>query len=102
MWESKYFNVGKVVCTATINNLMSENKQFAREILSAMERYCNKDWGDLDAEDKQINDDALNYPEDLYLLAAYKTCKGKIYIITNRISEMAGDNATTICFPDER
>mgnify|MGYP003306305277 CR=1 FL=1 len=102
MWESKYFNVGKVVCTATINNLMSENKQFAREILSAMERYCNKDWGDLDAEDKQINDDALNYPEDLYLLAAYKTCKGKIYIITNRISEMAGDNATTICFSDER
>lgn len=102
MFESKYFNLGKVVCTATVNNEMMENKQFAREILSAMERYCNKDWGDLDAEDKQINDDALNYPEDLYLLAAYKTCKGKIYIITNRISEMAGDNATTICFPDER
>ena len=102
MLESKYFNLGKVVCTATVNNAMMENKQFAREIFSAMERYCNKDWGDLDAEDKQINDDALNYPEDLYLLAAYKTCKGKIYIITNRILETAGDNATTICFPDER
>lgn len=102
MFRSKYFNVGKVVCTATVNNEMMENKQFAREILSAMERYCNKDWGDLDAEDKQINDDALNYPEDLYLLAAYKTCKGKIYVITNRISETAGDNATTICFPNER
>ena len=102
MWESKYFNVGKVVCTATVNNAMMENKRFAKDILSAMERYCNKDWGDLDAEDKQINDDALNYPEDLYLLAAYKTCKGKIYIITNRISETAGDNATTICFSSER
>ena len=102
MFRSKYFNVGKVVCTATVNNEMMENKQFAKDIFSAMERYCNKDLGDLDAEDKQINDDALNYPEDLYLLAAYKTCKGKIYIITNRISEMAGDNATTICFPDER
>lgn len=34
--------------------------------------------------------------------AAYKTCRGKIYIITNRISEIAGDNATTICFSDER
>lgn len=102
MFESKYFNVGKVVCTVIVNNEMMENKQFAREILSAMERYCNKDWGDLDAEDKQINDDALNYPEDLYLLATYKTCKGKIYIITNRISETAGDNATTICFPSER
>lgn len=31
-----------------------------------------------------------------------KTCKGKIYIITERISEYAGNNATTICFPDER
>lgn len=102
MFESKYFNLGKVVCTATVNNAMMENKHFAKDIFSAMERYCNKDWGDLDAEDKQINDDALNYPEDLYLLAAYKTCKGKIYIITNIISEMAGDNATTICFPSER
>ena len=102
MFESKYFNVGKVVCTATVNNAMMENKQFARDILSATERYIVKDWGDLDVEDKQTNEDALQYTDDLYLLAAYKTCKGKIYIITNKISETAGDNATTICFPDER
>ena len=102
MFISKYFNLGKVVCTATLNNIMSENKQFANEIMSALQKYCNKDWGDLCEEDKQINDDALQYPEDLYLLEAYKTCKGKIYIITERISEYAGNNATTICFPDER
>ena len=102
MFESKYFNLGQVVCTATLDNAKTENKQFAREVVSAMERYCNKDWGDLDEEDKQTNEDALQYPDDLYLLGAYKTCKGKIYIITNRISETAGDNATTICFPDER
>ena len=102
MFTSKYFNVGKVVCTATLNNAMSENKQFANEVMSALQRYCNKDWGDLCEEDKQINEDALQYPDDLYLLAAYKTCKGKIYIITERISEYAGNNATTLCFPDER
>ena len=102
MFISKYFNLGKVVCTATLNNAMSENKQFASEVMSALQKYCNKDWGDLCEEDKQINDDALQYPEDLYLLAAYKTCKGKIYIITERISENAGDNATTLCFSDER
>ena len=56
-------------------------------------------WGN---EDKQTNNDALNNPNDLYLLAAYETCKGKIYIITNRISENAGHNATTVCFPSER
>lgn len=102
MFTSKYFNLGKVVCTATLNNIMSENKQFANEIMSALQRYCNKDWGDLCEEDKQTNEDALQYPDDLYLLATYKTCKGKIYIITERISENAGDNATTLCFPDER
>ena len=50
----------------------------------------------------KTNEDALQYPDDLYLLAAYQTCKGKIYIITERISENAGDNATTLCFSDER
>ena len=102
MFTSKYFNLGKVVYTATLNNIMSENKQFANEVMSALQRYCNKDWGDLCEEDKQTNEDALQYPDDLYLLAAYKTCKGKIYIITERISENAGDNATTLCFSDER
>lgn len=102
MVKSIYFNVGKVVATIGVNNTIKENAQFAREIISALQRYVNKDWGDLDEEDKQTNEDALQYPDDLYLLGAYKTCKGKIYIITNRISETAGDNATTICFPDER
>lgn len=102
MIKSKYFNMGKVVCTATLNNAMSENSRFAKEVLLALKRYAMKDWGELCEEDKQINDDALKYPDDLYIFAAYKTCKGKIYIITNRISETAGDNATTICFPDER
>ena len=102
MYTSKYFNLGKVVCTATINNIMSENKQFVNEVMSALQRYCNRDWGDLCEEDKEINENALQYPDDLYLLASYKTCKGKIYIITERISENAGENATILCFPDER
>lgn len=61
-----------------------------------------KDWGDMDAEDKQTNEEALNYPDDLYVMGAYNTSKGRIWIITNRISEIAGDNATTVCFPEER
>ncbi len=44
----------------------------------------------------------MNYPDDLYVMGAYDTSKGKIWIITNRISEKARDNATTVCFPDER
>lgn len=102
MFSSKYFNMGKVVCTATLHNAMSENSRFAKDVIMAINRYSNKDWGELTEDDQQVNEDALQYPDDLYLLGAYKTCKGKIYIITNRISEKAGINATTICFPDER
>ena len=35
-------------------------------------------------------------------LQEYYASKGKIYIITNNISQIPGDTATTICFPDER
>lgn len=102
MITSKFFNMGQVVVTNGINAAMEESNLFHLEVLLALDSFSNKDWGNLGEEDKQANEDALNYPEDLYLLGAYETSNGKIWIITNRISENAGDNATTVCFPDER
>ena len=102
MLTSKYFNIGKVVVTHGINEAMTENSRFAAEVNLSLQRYAVKDWENLDNEDKQTNEDALKYPDDLYLLAAYDTCKGKIYIITNRVSGKNGYNATTVCFPSER
>lgn len=102
MITSKFFNMGKIAVTYGINLAVRENERFALEVGLCLKRYAVKDWGCLCHENKQKNEDALNYPDDLYLLAAYETCKGKIYIITNRISENAGDNATTVCFPSER
>lgn len=102
MFISKYFNIGKVVVTHGINETMKENSRFAAEVNLSLQRYCVKDWETISDGDKQVNEEALQYPDDLYLLAAYQTCEGKIYIITSRISENAGDNATTVCFPSER
>lgn len=102
MITSKFFNMGRIVTTRTINDLMAAEQKFAVEVTVALQRYAVKDWGNLDDEDKQTNEDALNYPDDLYVMGAYDTSKGKIWIITNRISEKAGENATTVCFPDER
>ena len=101
MFTSEFFNIGTIVFTQAVNNEVAENKQFAKDIVSAMKKYCLKDWGLVCKEDGKANDDALNYPDDLYLLGAYDTCKGKIYIITQRKSEIAGDNCTTVLFPDE-
>ena len=94
--------MGQVVTTRSINDLMVAEQKFAVEVTVALQRYAVKDWGNLDEEDKQTNEEALNYPDDLYVMGSYDTSEGKIWIITNRISEKAGDNATTVCFPDER
>ena len=94
--------MGRIAVTRSINDLMAAEKKFTLEITIALQRFAVKDWGNLDDEDKQTNEEALNYTDDLDLLGAYDTSKGKIWIITNRISEKAGDNATTVCFPDER
>lgn len=102
MFTSKYFNIGKILVTQGINEAMEKNSRFSAEVILSLQQFAAKDWGNLDDEDKHANEDALNYPDGLYLLATYETCKGKIWIITNRISEHAGDNATTICFPYER
>ena len=88
--------MGQIVVTRSINNLMAAEQKFAVEVNIALQRFAVKDWGNLDNEDKQTNEDALNYPDDLYVMGAYETSKGKIWIITNRISEKAGDNATTV------
>ena len=102
MYASKYFNLGNVVTTNRINEAMAKSRRFTLEMIVDLQRYCIKDWGDLSEDDKRMNDEALKYPDDLYILAAYQTCKGRIFIITSRISEKPGDNATTVCFPDER
>lgn len=101
MFTSKYFNVGTVVVTKGINQAMKENERFAFEVGLSLRRYCVKDFGSLSDEDKQINEMALQNPDDLYLLGAYQTCNGKIWIITNA-AETIGKNITTVLFPDER
>lgn len=102
MITSKFFNMGDIVVTKGINEAMKKNSRFAFEVNLSLQRYAVKDWGKLESEDKQFNEDALKYPDDLYLLGVYQTCEGIIDIITNRISEKAGDNATTVCFLKER
>lgn len=102
MITSKFFNMGQILVTKGIADAMKENTRFTVEVSLSLQRFSVKDWGNLCDEDKKVNEDALEYPDDLYLLGAYDTSKGKIYIITNRVSEIAGYNTTTVCFPDER
>lgn len=99
MITSKFFNMGQIVATRSVSDCMSTDRKFATEINLCLRRFAVKDFGNLDKEDRQKNKDALNYPDDLHLLGVYQTCKGRILITCNRISEKAGDNITIVLFP---
>lgn len=93
--KSGVASMGKVVMTRGIANAIEETKQYYSEILNCFLRYSNGDWGDLCDDDKQMNEDAIRTGDDR-ILAAYKTSKGKIYIITEW-----DRSYTTILFADE-
>ena len=96
MEEPAMFELGMLVATTRIADKIREDKEFNHFVFDSLERYKNCDWGDLDEEDKMMNDEALKCGDRL--LAAYKNAEKdwKIWIITE-----ADHKATTILFPEE-
>ena len=90
------FNLGQVVMTNGVDNLIDEDDDFARFVAKSFIRHCNGDWGDLCEEDKAMNESALKNGDDR-LFSKYNYDDGiSIYIITEW-----DRSATTILFPDE-
>ena len=87
------FEMGLLVITNGINDKL-DSVRFSKEITVALHRFTNTDWGEMDPEDIEANNEALRTGERLF--AAYQTSEGKIWIITE-----ADRSATTILFPDE-
>lgn len=50
--------------------------------MGALARYMRGDWGDLGAEDREMNDNAVKEPQSDRILARYNLKCGSIYIIT--------------------
>jgi predicted RNA-binding Zn-ribbon protein involved in translation (DUF1610 family) len=63
-------------------------------VKSCLERHANQDWGDLDKQDKQANDDAVKHGGRV--LSSYTLRGDKLWIITE-----ADRSVTTILTPDE-
>lgn len=89
------FELGKIFQSRSIYEECQKNKAFLAEVTAALKRYTLRDWGNLCADDKKMNDRALANGDDR-ILAAYKTSKGKIYIITEW-----DRSATNIIFASE-
>ncbi len=88
------FNLGKLVFTRGVNDLVADNTDYAKQVLDSIIKYQCGEWGDLCEEDKQTNEDALKYGERL--LGRYDITPEPIYIITEW-----DRSATTVLFPRE-
>ena len=65
------------------------------DLASYLRRHHCGDWGDLDAEDKQMNEDSLK--ASARILSCYRVGGGRrIYIITE-----AGRQSTCVLLPEE-
>lgn len=88
----RLFPVGQCVATPGALNALAAAGQTAETFL---DRHICGDWGEVDAEDQQANQDALVRRERL--LSAYRTSAGvRIWVITE-----ADRSATTILLPEE-
>ncbi len=86
------FSLGRILATPGAISAMEEAGNVPAEFLY---RHVRGDWGNVDAEDKQANEDSLLH--GLRLLSSYRTKAGvKLWIITE-----ADRSATTILLPSE-
>lgn len=90
------FEIGQLVSTRGVDNLMQEDSKFREFVVASFNRYKICDWGDTCDEDKKSNDNALKNGERL--LAVYKDPRTNktIWIITEW-----DRSVTTILFPEE-
>lgn len=78
----------KLYFTTSLNNRMADDLEFARFILTSLQRYNVKDWGEMCEEDKTLNDWAWKHQKGR-IVARYNHVKDgeDIYIITTFMAD---------------
>ena len=93
----KKFSLGRIVSTPGALHALHQAGQSADEFLS---RHVCGDWGDLDDEDKSLNDKALS--DGSRLLSAYVSRTGDwLYVITEATNDVGLRYCTTILLVSE-
>ena len=86
------FELGQIVATPGALAALKKSGQQPGEFLT---RHVNRDWGDLDEDDRKENEYSLEH--GFRLLSAYKTNAGdRVWIITE-----ADRSVTTLLLPEE-
>ena len=84
------FPLGRVFTTPSVRN-----SELAVHIEVVLSRHVQGDWGDMCADDKRANDEALA-AGDLRIFSSYKFGDEKLWVITE-----ADRSSTTILLPEE-
>ena len=78
-------------------NIKMDDPEYAKFVMESFKRFANMDWGEMDREDKEQNNQAIRGEIESRLFAAYKSeVHGTIWIITEWDS-----SATTILLPED-
>lgn len=86
------FKLGRLLMTPGAVEALQASGQSPWAFLT---RHMTGDWGDVDAEDKWLNDEAAQ--DGSRILSAYMTTRGeRVWVITE-----ADRSATTILLPEE-
>lgn len=91
------FSIGQLIATPGALAVLAEHYTLPEDLLN---RHANGDWGDLDAEDTQRNNEALQ--DGSRIFSAYVLAEGvKVWIITEAQDDEGVRSATTLLLPDE-
>ena len=84
------FSLGQIAATPSALAQITQS-----QITSALARHVAGDWGDLGAEDKQVNDQAVR--DGTRILSAYQAANGTKFWISTE----ADRSATTVLLPED-
>ena len=91
---------GQLISTRGVYDLADQNPDFATFVQKSLNRHVKGDWGDVDEEDKQTNDQSLK--QGTRVLSAYNDDRFPKHGISTLWIITEGDRSTTtILFPDE-
>ena len=92
MMAEQFFSLGRIVATPGALEAMEESGESP---LDFIKRHVSGDWGEVDVEDRETNEQALMH--GARLLSAYRTKLGqRLWVISE-----ADRSATTILLPEE-
>ncbi len=95
--EKAKFHPGQIIATPGALEALQNAGQQPQEFLM---RHLSSDWGDLDDEDRQLNDAALI--DGSRILSAYSTAKNeRLWIITEAAGHQGRRASSCLLLPSE-